>query len=56
MTSPAARAIGALQVLSLSALVVVLARPRASWSLRARLPVALLALAASAAHLFLTIL
>lgn len=49
--TPAVRALGLVQSLSLFALVAVFVRPRAAWSLRARLPVALLTFASSAALL-----
>ncbi|WP_447407183.1 hypothetical protein, partial [Clostridium perfringens] len=51
--SPAVRLLTAVQAASLLGLVAALLRPAARWSLRARLPVALLALFSSAALLVL---
>ncbi len=54
--SPVVRTLTAVQGLSLFALVAVFARPRAAWSLRARLPVASVVFVSSAALLVLYIL
>ncbi len=43
------------QIASLAALVAVFLRPQAGWSRRTRLPVAIVVLVSSAAHLILSI-
>ena len=56
MSGGVVKPLGLVQALSLLALVAIFGRPRARWSLRARLPVALVVFVSSAALLVIHIL